>query len=40
VIVGEAAPPRTWLLGAAFALVFAVAGFIYFWAAEERYGRE
>lgn len=29
-----------WLYGTGWALVFAVGGFVYFWAAEERYGRE
>jgi teichoic acid transport system permease protein len=31
--------PMTWLMGAAWAVVFAVGGFIYFWRAEHRYGR-
>lgn len=40
VIVGEPAPANAWLLGTVFALAFALFGFVYFWAAEERYGRE
>lgn len=40
VIVDESAPAHTWRLAVGYGLVFAVAGFLYFWAAEERYGRE
>jgi len=40
VIVGEGAPPHTWRLGVGFGVGFFVVGFIYFWLAEERYGRE
>lgn len=31
--------PYTWLLAAAWAVVMFCAGFVYFWAAEEKYGR-
>lgn len=40
VIVGEAAPAHTWRLGIGFGVVFFLVGFVYFWLAEERYGRE
>lgn len=40
VIVGEVAPAHTWRLGISFGLVFLVLGFLYFWRAEEKYGRE
>lgn len=40
VIVGEPAPAQTWRLAVAFGFGFAVVGFLFFWAAEERYGRE
>lgn len=32
--------PRLWILGAGYAAVFIVGGFLYFWRAEERYGRD
>ena len=31
---------RVWLLGAGYAVIFLVGGFLYFWRAEERYGRD
>jgi teichoic acid transport system permease protein len=38
--VGLAAPlPRLWLLGAGWALLSGVAGFVYFWQGEQEYGR-
>ena len=40
VIVGENAPAHTWRLGIGFGVVFFLMGFVYFWLAEERYGRE
>lgn len=40
VIVGEPAGAATWRRAVGFGLVFFVAGFLYFWRAEERYGRE
>lgn len=33
-------PAYTWLYAVGWAVVFAVGGFIYFWKAEERYGRD
>ncbi|MGP4111902.1 ABC transporter permease [Streptomyces sp. 4N509B] len=33
-------PAETWLLGFGWALVLGVGGFIYFWKAEDRYGRD
>jgi teichoic acid transport system permease protein len=32
--------PRHWILGAGYAVVFLIGGFLYFWRAEERYGRD
>lgn len=32
-------PPRVWAVALAWAVVFSVGGFVYFWKAEERYGR-
>lgn len=32
--------PRLWWLGAGYAVLFLVGGFLYFWRAEERYGRD
>jgi teichoic acid transport system permease protein len=32
--------PLMWLLGVGYAILFLVGGFIYFWRAEERYGRD
>ncbi|WP_436771651.1 ABC transporter permease [Yinghuangia sp. YIM S09857] len=32
-------PAHTWLLGVGWALVVGIGGFVYFWRAEERYGR-
>ncbi|MGP4000104.1 ABC transporter permease [Streptomyces sp. 8N706] len=32
-------PPYAWTLGAGWALVIGIGGFVYFWKAEERYGR-
>lgn len=40
VIVGEPAPAHTWRLAAFYGIGFFVVGFVYFWLAEERYGRE
>jgi teichoic acid transport system permease protein len=40
VIVSEPADAKSWQLGIAYGVVFAIVGFLYFWAAEERYGRE
>jgi teichoic acid transport system permease protein len=31
---------RVWLLGGGYAVIFLVGGFLYFWRAEERYGRD
>jgi teichoic acid transport system permease protein len=39
-IHGEAAPPGTWRIGIIFAFSFLVVGYVFFWRAEERYGRE
>lgn len=39
-IEGEAAPAHTWRLAVGYGVVFFVLGFLYFWRAEERYGRE
>ncbi|REF37502.1 ABC transporter permease [Thermasporomyces composti] len=36
---GHYVPSHTWVLGVAWALVTLVGGFLFFWAAEERYGR-
>ncbi|MBN0048636.1 ABC transporter permease [Streptomyces actuosus] len=35
----ENLPPHVWAVGAGWAVLFAVGGFVYFWQAEERYGR-
>jgi teichoic acid transport system permease protein len=35
----EALPPHVWSLAAGWAVAFGVLGFVYFWKAEERYGR-
>ncbi|MEU8604881.1 ABC transporter permease [Streptomyces parvulus] len=35
----ENLPPHVWAVGLAWAVVLAVGGFVYFWKAEERYGR-
>ncbi|MER5554455.1 ABC transporter permease [Streptomyces sp. NPDC002793] len=35
----ENLPPHVWAVGLAWALVVGVVGFVYFWKAEERYGR-
>jgi teichoic acid transport system permease protein len=35
-----ASTPRLWWLGVGYAVVFLVGGFLYFWRAEERYGRD
>lgn len=40
VIVGEPAAAHTWRLAIGYGLGFFVLGFLYFWRAEERYGRE
>jgi teichoic acid transport system permease protein len=32
--------PLTWVIGAGWAALFAVGGFLFFWRAEERYGRD
>jgi teichoic acid transport system permease protein len=32
-------PPHVWVAGALWAVLLGVAGFVYFWKAEERYGR-
>lgn len=32
-------PPHVWLLALAWSLLFGIGGFVYFWKAEERYGR-
>jgi len=40
VIEGEPAAGHTWRLAIGYAVVFLVAGFLYFWRAEEKYGRE
>jgi teichoic acid transport system permease protein len=39
-LIGEAASAGQWALGAVYAVVALVAGFVYFWAAEARYGRD
>lgn len=36
----ESAPGHTWRLAVGYGVVFFVLGFLYFWRAEERYGRE
>lgn len=35
----ENLPPHVWVIALGWAVVFAVGGFVYFWKAEERYGR-
>ncbi|MEJ5913392.1 ABC transporter permease [Pseudokineococcus sp. 1T1Z-3] len=37
---GQAVDGSTWLLGLGWALLSVIAGFLFFWRAEERYGRE
>jgi teichoic acid transport system permease protein len=32
-------PPHAWLVASGWALVVGVGGFLYFWTAEETYGR-
>jgi teichoic acid transport system permease protein len=39
-IESEQAPAGTWQLAVGYGVVFFVLGFLYFWRAEERYGRE
>jgi teichoic acid transport system permease protein len=36
---GQPAPLLTWIGGLAWAIVGVTFGFVYFWKAEERYGR-
>jgi teichoic acid transport system permease protein len=36
---GDKLPPHAWLLASAWALVVGLGGFLYFWKAEETYGR-
>jgi len=33
-------PLQTWLLGVAWGVITLVIGFLYFWRAEDRYGRD
>lgn len=40
VIEGQPAESHTWRLAIAYGVVFLVFGFLYFWRAEEKYGRE
>jgi len=40
VIIDEPAGPHTWRRAIAYGIGFFVVGFLYFWRAEERYGRE
>lgn len=35
----EAVPPHVWAIAVGWALVMGIVGFVYFWRAEERYGR-
>jgi teichoic acid transport system permease protein len=32
--------PMTWAVSAGWSLLFVIGGFLYFWRAEERYGRD
>lgn len=36
---GTQLPPHVWAVATGWALVCGVGGFVYFWKAEERYGR-
>ena len=40
IVVGAWDPLQAWLLGAAWGVGFLVVGFLYFWRAEDRYGRD
>jgi teichoic acid transport system permease protein len=40
IIAGSWDPVQAWLLGAAWGVGFLVVGFLYFWRAEDRYGRD
>jgi teichoic acid transport system permease protein len=40
IIAGSWDPAQAWLLGAAWGVGFLIVGFLYFWRAEDRYGRD